>query len=132
MTQELQTFSITNSLRSATRNNRDKIIVYLFYPAVVGLSNVCLSPCTQVKDIHPIGPCTLVRVQMLRYKVMGEVEICLETLRHYPFIFTFASLNSPINLSVKIDFPQRWQVTLNNNIIIKKDHFVEVWKELFT
>jgi hypothetical protein len=103
---------------------------YLLQPEMVCIPNVCLPPSFQIKDIHPICPCTFFWVKTSFYNRVREVKICPEALRHHPVVFTPARLHSTIHLPFKINLPKRRQITLNNNVIIKEDHLVEAWKEL--
>lgn len=104
---------------------------YLFQPEMVCLSDVCLPPSCQVKYIHPICPCTFIWVKTPSYHRVGKIEICPEALRHHPVIFSSAGLHSTIHLPFEIDLPKGRQITLNNNVVIKKDHLVEVRKKLY-
>uniref|UniRef100_A0A0A9DY85 Uncharacterized protein n=1 Tax=Arundo donax TaxID=35708 RepID=A0A0A9DY85_ARUDO len=97
---------------------------------MICIPDVCLPPSCQIKDIHPICPSTFIWVKTSSYHRVREVEICPESLRHHPAVFTSARFHSPINFPFKIYLPKGRQVTLNNNVIIEEDHLVEVRKEL--
>jgi hypothetical protein len=97
---------------------------------MVCIPDICLPPSCQIKDIHPICPSTFIWVKTSRYHRVREVEICPKTLRHHPVVCASARFHSSIYLPFEIDFPKGRQVTLNDNVIIKEDHLVEVWKEL--
>lgn len=103
---------------------------YLLQPEMIRISDVCLPPSCQIKYIHTICPSTFIWVKTPSYHGVREVEICPETLRHHPAVFPSACFHSSIHLPFKIDRPKGRQVTLNNNVIVKENDLVEVWKEL--
>lgn len=83
-----------------------------------GLSNISLSPSTQIEHIHAVSPGTLLRIKFVIDKRMREIEVIPESFRHDPTIFTTARLDCPIDLSREVYIPQWGQVPLHHYIII--------------
>lgn len=97
---------------------------------MVGLPYISFPPCVEIEDVHPVGPRTFFRIQVLRNKWVGEVEVVLKTLGHHPLVLALACLHSPINMTLKVNLPERGQVPLDHNIIIQEDNLVKVWEKL--